>query len=314
MPCYHPLDAWYSREVNPSGKRGLVWNLDLALDRDKPIKIACGQCIGCRLEYSREWAVRGVHESRMWPRNCFITLTYSPSRLPANGSLYHRHFQLLMYRLRKRYGKGIRYFMCGEYGELGGRPHYHAILFNFDFKDKVPFDRSGRGDQLYRSEELDELWKDEYGNVLGFTSVGECTFETIAYVARYVTKKQSGRGSSIHYEVPGKDGEIVGSRRPEYCTSSRRPGLGRPFIEANHGVVYFSDEIVMRDGKKCSVPKAYDRWYKEHFPVDFDDIVFKRVHESKMHACDSTPERLAVREYCQAVKEKSIKRSYESET
>jgi hypothetical protein len=53
------------------------------------LKIPCGQCIGCRLEYSRQWAMRCHHEASLHIFNSFITLTYDPEHLPQDGSLKH---------------------------------------------------------------------------------------------------------------------------------------------------------------------------------------------------------------------------------
>jgi len=54
-----------------------------------------------------------------------------------------------MKRLRKHYsGRTIRYYMCGEYGENMGRPHYHAVFFNLRFADQLYFKSSG-GFKLY---------------------------------------------------------------------------------------------------------------------------------------------------------------------
>ena len=170
--------------------------------------VACGQCVGCRLERSRQWAIRCVHESQMHEQNCFITLTYSDEFLPENGSLQLKHFQDFMKRLRFHVGGGIRFFHCGEYGEENGRPHHHAIIFNHDFADKKVW-KTNNGVVLYRSKILEELWP------YGFATVGCVSFESAAYVARYITKKVNGDMADSHYL----------GREPEYITMSRRPGV-----------------------------------------------------------------------------------------
>ena len=137
MPCYSPLIAWRAKHINPSGKTSLVFNQRDAAQPDDPVQLPCGQCIGCRLEKSRQWAMRIAHESSLYDQNCFLTLTFSDEHLPQNLSVSKRDLQLFMKRLRKHFApRKIRFFQCGEYGELNMRPHYHSILFNVDFPDK----------------------------------------------------------------------------------------------------------------------------------------------------------------------------------
>lgn len=156
--------------------------------------------------------------------NCSITLTYDPDHVPKDMSLPHVYqgsdLQLFFKRLRKRFprskGDGVKYFACGEYGEACrrcglsrklcqkqgcgrfdpglGRPHYHACMFNFDFDDKVPEKRSSSGSVLYRSPTLDSLWGQ------GGALIGDLTFESAAYVARYCLKKVTGEAAPAHYE------------------------------------------------------------------------------------------------------------------
>lgn len=143
MPCYYPNTAYKTADGS------IVFN---ELKRNGPIiktlTLACGQCHGCRLERSRAWAMRCVHETNLYKRNCFITLTYDDDNLPYRNQLTQRDFQLFMKRLRKHCEPTqIRFFMGGEYGGTnpvtkridGGkyRPHYHAIIFNWDFEDRV---------------------------------------------------------------------------------------------------------------------------------------------------------------------------------
>lgn len=292
MPCYSPMKGYRSRERNPTGKRSIVFNIQDGY-LDMPVTLPCGQCIGCRLERSRQWAIRCVHEAQLYERNCFITLTYNDENLPSDGSLKKTEFQKFMKRLRKEYGDGIRYFHCGEYGERFQRPHYHACLFNFDFDDRVLFQERD-GVRLYVSASLARLWP------FGFSTIGDVTFESAAYVARYITKKITGDQAADHY----------GSRTPEYITMSRRPGIGRPWLERFSADVYPSDHVVLR-GKQLRPPKYYDNIFELEDPTTFAKVVRKRLAAVQDSEWNQTPERLAVREFIQLEKCKLLRRSYE---
>jgi len=305
MPCYHPLQAFRSRTVNPTGKRSLVFKQSEALEPDVPLEIPCGQCIGCRLERSRNWAIRCVHEASLYKKNCFITLTYAPEHLPADGSLHLEHFQKFMKRLRKYGGKNIRFFHCGEYGEQFKRPHYHACLFNYDFKDKKHW-KTVNGHKYYTSRRLDRIWTH------GFTTIGDVTFESAAYVARYVTKKITGDPALEHYnEIDKETGEILASRMPEYTTMSRRPGIGKGWFDKFKSDLFPSDECVVR-GKVCKVPKYYDLQLERTHLDMFEELKLNRIDLAHKYKSNNTRERLDDRKAVQLSKTKQLKRSYES--
>lgn len=265
-----------------------------SFDPDTEIKLPCGRCIGCRLERSRQWAMRCVHEASLYERNCFITLTFAPEHLPKSGSLDKRDFQLFMKRLRKRHGPGARYFHCGEYGEKMGRPHYHACLFNFDFADRELWSVRD-GVRLFTSKDLSELWP------FGFSTIGDVTFESAAYVARYVTKKITGETADAHYK----------GRLPEYTTMSRRPGIGRAWIEKYTGDVYPHDRVVLR-GREMRPPKFYDSIFELANPEAFDDVKEQRKRDTVLVATDNTYDRLRVREKHQHLRFEKLKRGYEN--
>lgn len=311
MPCYHPLDGWRSKTVNASGKRGIVFNPSDGF-LDMPIRVPCGQCIGCRLERSRQWAIRCVHEASLYEKNCFITLTYSNEYLPKDGSLVLEHFQKFMKRLRKRFGSGIRFFHCGEYGAKGGRPHYHACLFNFDFSDKEVWSVKD-GIKLYRSKALEELWSDPVTDVpYGFATVGEVTFESAAYVARYILKKQKGDLAIFHYNtINPLTGEITAERSPEYVTMSRRPGIGKGWYEKFKSDVYPGDFVEFR-GQRFRPPKYYDSIFEIDNPETFRMLKASRSAAALSNMDENSFERLAVREECQEIKLKKLIRSYEN--
>lgn len=233
--------------------------------------------------------------------NCFITLTYNDDNLPADRSVNVREFQLFMKRLRKRHGPGIRFFHCGEYGEEFQRPHYHACLFGHDFFDKELW-RVRDGVSLYVSRELERLWP------FGFSSIGDVTFNSAAYVARYIMKKVTGPLSEDHYEfVDPETGEIF-QRRPEYTTMSRRPGIGSTWIQKYHSDAYPGDFVIM-NGKKIKPPKAYDKWFEHEYPSDFRKLRAKRLANAKEHSDNNTPERLRVRKTVQEARLKLLPRN-----
>lgn len=294
MPCYRPLKGYRSRVVNESGKRSIVFNAKHGLI-DQPIDLPCGQCVGCRLERSRQWAVRCTHEASLYEENCFITLTFKDEFLPPKGSLDLKLFQDFMKRLRFKFGSGIRFFHCGEYGEKFGRPHYHACLFNFDFPDKTIWRKTKDGFPVWRSVALEELWP------FGHSEIGSVTFESVAYVARYILKKVTGEGAKDHY----------GGRRPEYVTMSRRPGIGKAWFDMFKSDVYPSDELVLR-GKVMKPPKYYDGQFELANPNEFALMKNNRKAEALKRPLEPYY-RLAVREYCHETSAKLLKRGYESE-
>lgn len=304
MPCYHPLQGWRAKRLNESGKRPVVFHRREGYS-DMEVKLPCGQCIGCRLERSRQWAVRCMHEAQMHASNCFITLTYSDSNLPPNGSLVLRDFQLFMKDLRYRYGSGIRFFHCGEYGERLGRPHYHACLFNFDFPDKYLW-KTHNDSRYYRSHILDELWPH------GFAMLGDVTFESAAYVARYITKKVTGKGAVDHYcTIDRSTGEIISERKPEYVTMSRRPGIGKLWFDKFTSDVYPSDFIIV-NGAKVKPPKYYDSQFEVIDPDLLSVVKSQRKFRGEKHSFDNSLDRLRVREQCHETKHKQLKRSFEN--
>lgn len=301
MACFHPLKGYRARSRNGNGSRSIVFQVKDGF-ADRPVMIACGQCIGCRLERSRQWAVRCMHEAKLYENNCFITLTYSDSFLPTSRSLVFKDFQDFMKRLRKRYGSGIRFFHCGEYGERFGRPHYHACIFNFDFPDKELWKVNHVGDNVYTSKSLDALWG------MGHASIGAVTFESAAYVARYVVKKRTGAIARTWYEYISPETGEVFDRTPEYTTMSRRPGIGHGHIRRYMGDVYSYDFVVV-NGVKARPPRYYDGVYEVEFPSDFARLKARRVRKGKKHADNNTPDRLKVREELQELRLKRLKRS-----
>lgn len=247
--------------------------------------------------------MRCVHEAALYQDNCFVTLTYDDEHLPADRSLHYRDFQLFMYRLRKRYGAKRRFYMCGEYGETYGRPHYHACFFNLDFGDLEPFKGSGKS-QLFVSQELHRLWP------YGYSTVGQVTFDSAAYVARYVMKKVTGDAAEAHYQwVDPETGEIH-NRRPEFTNMSRRPGIGREWYDRFHKEVY-PDDFVIMNGRKIRPPKYYDQLYELTYPSDFRSVRFARKQQGRKRSADATPERLKVREKVAHAKLGLFKRNVE---
>lgn len=310
MPCFKPISAWYSRHFNASGKRGVVFNPREALHPDEVLDLPCGQCIGCRLERSRQWAIRCIHEAQLHEDNCFITLTFSPQELMKREnpwSLRKKDFQDFMKRLRKHLnGKRVRYFHCGEYGEKYGRPHYHALLFGIDFDDKV-LHNVVNGHCLYRSPTLERLWP------FGYSSIGDVTFESAAYVARYIMKKVTGDEAETAYAIVDEDtGEIIGTREPEYTTMSRRPGIAAHWFSKYKDDVFPSDFVTVR-GKKMRPPRYYDKLLERENPFQMEDIKLERIESSKKFADNNTPERLAVRERVQAIKLKKLPRNLDKD-
>ncbi len=295
MACYKPISAY----------RGCDGTIGFKHREDSyDIQFPCGNCIGCRLEKSRVWAVRMMHEAQMHEENSFITLTYRPEDLPADLSVNVVHFQDFMKRLRSRLApRRIRFFHCGEYGEELARPHYHAIIFGFAFPDRSYF-KTVNGCRYFKSAFLEDVWS------AGYSIVGNVSFESCAYVARYVVKKMNGELAHDHYfALDERTGELK-AVSPEYCTMSRRPGLGASWFDEFGSEVVRSDSVVLR-GIEMKPPRFYESMFDE---LDLEAVKGDRVVASYKRDSDNTPDRLRVREVCKQAQVGFLKRGYEHET
>lgn len=280
MPCFHPL-----RAIRGGGGIKIV-SSDSAIYN---LTLPCGRCRGCRLERSRQWAVRCMHEASLYEHNSFITLTYDDAHLPPDLSLNHKHFQDFMKRLRKRFGSNIRYYMCGEYGSQLLRPHYHALLFNHTFNDLSIWKKTAAGSSLFRSAVLESLWP------FGFSSIGAVTFESAAYVARYIMDKQTGEDSQLHYAVVNPDTGELTYRKPEYNRMSLRTGIGAKWFDMFKNDVYPHDRVIV-DGVKTKPPRYYDKLLARQNQSEFDSIRDKRMLDMQDNIADNTRDRLATKE------------------
>lgn len=286
MPCFKPLDAWQKAGGGkPAFSASAVYN--------KYIQLPCGQCSGCRLERARQWALRCMNEASCWDYNSFVLCTYSDDNLPANGSLVKKHHQDFIKRLRDRLDyPPMKFYMCGEYGDTYGRPHYHYLLFGIDFADKVFHQTTPSGYKLYTSALLDDIW----GH--GHCNIGSVTFDSACYTAKYIMKKTTGKGAIDAYNIYDPEtGEVLSEIEPEFNCMSRSSGIGKEYFERFAADIYPRDLMVV-NGVKCRPPRYYDIRYSIDDPLGLAWIKELRRREARV----ITPEELAAKEYVVGVR------------
>lgn len=316
MSCYHPLYA-VNLGVKENGKKDIrmlgyipddretfvEWK-GLKIPREKLVPLPCGRCIGCRIDYSRQWANRCMLELQSHDSSYFCTFTYDDDHVPRSYyadpetgeafqslTLSKRDFQLLMKRIRKKYSDDhIRFFMSGEYGSETFRPHYHAILFGLHLDDLVPYKTVREGGEYYtyyNSPGLQECWP------FGYVVVGEVTWESCAYTARYIMKK-----------LKGKESEFYGRHniQPEFSLMSRRPGLAREYYDT-HPDIYDYDKITIstpKGGKSFRPPRYFDKLFDVDCPEKSAELKALRAElAQKAQAAKLANTSLDSREYAQ---------------
>jgi len=286
MACYRPLGAYKGPDgIKFDSRQGWA---------DMPIRLKCGQCIGCRIERARSWTIRLLHEGQMHDRNAFITLTYDDEHLPADGSLDVEHWKKFAKRVRKRLGK-MRFYHIGEYGPSTRRPHYHACIFGQDFQNpELPWQQQDKKGFVWRSPILEELWTQ------GNSTIGPFNEQTASYCAKYVISKPKGEHAESYYERLDPSTGEVWAVKPEYSTMSLKPGIGAKWLEKYKNDVYPDDGIV-HDNKHYRPPKYYDDLVERDDPELLEKLKSKRKSHIKTNASNNTPQRLETRE---RVKEK----------
>ena len=293
MPsCTRPLYGRYDPAMdlkvvfNPSPKEIMT---------KAEVKIPCGRCIACRITLAQEWSIRCYHESKMHEENTFLTLTYDDTELPKYGSLNPIHFTRFIKSLRKHIKRDIddrqiKFFGCGEYGDQTQRPHYHVLIFGYDFADKKLHSRSKNEQDLYSSERLSAIWK------RGHAVIGNVSYESAGYVARYSLKKRFGVGAKLHY----------GKKTPEFLRMSRGGQNGKG-IGYEYFFKYYSDFIpndyCVINGRKHPIPRYYmsliDDEVREHI---------RQIREENRNDENTHDRRLAAKEAILKQKQAEIKR------
>lgn len=281
MPCMKPM------VMHKSAAKKQIDAIQCPDDRNFYV-LPCGKCITCRLDHARAWAMRCYHEAQFHDENCFITLTYNNENLPLCNSVCKYHFQKFIKRLRQHLvrkfssERRIKYYGCGEYGESLGRPHYHVLIFGYAPSDMEIlhatkrkrwkcFVRNSPNFDLYTSKEVEKLWGK------GFITVGECSFESAGYIARYVTKKFTGEKSDTHYN----------GRSPEWSLMSTRGAIGKKWIEKYPTDVYPKDYCTI-NGNKFRPPRYYDKQIIKSHPELFESVAKSRKERSEKHYINST--------------------------
>lgn len=307
MPCYHPLIRVADRnkwEVAADGHKYHPAKILGGDDRPDDIEqlkqysaghyekqlIPCGKCIGCRLDYSREWANRGYLEAKEYENNWFVTITYDDKHLPKpdeiidnngiswtndgsweGGTLVPSHLTQFIKNVRqimkRDYNQdGIRFMACGEYGDEGARPHYHIIFYNLNLPTEDLYNpRIINKEFYYQSKIIERAWDK------GISNVSEATWNTIAYTARYITKKINGEGSDELYHSHGKF--------KEFMRVSRMPGIGEGYYEKHKDEIYTTDSILIKN-KTGSIhvkpPSYYDKKFEKENPKRWREIQKQR--------------------------------------
>lgn len=290
MPCRAPLQA-----ARQPGKKPLIFKAGrrpkTLAEGYEALELPCGQCRGCRLEKSRQWGIRIACEAAyLWEElslpSTFITLTYDEANLPLDNSLVPDHLQQFFKKFRRRIEPHkIRYYASGEYGTqcpkhhlqdcpvCGSiqRPHYHAVIFGWAFPDRYQTgDRQGF--PVYESEFLSKVWDK------GLHEIGSVTFESAAYVARYIMKKQTGTPvDEGHYTsyCPIRDRWF--DVEPEFHRMSRNPGIGMPWLGFYWDDLYPNDEMpIPGRGVYGTAPKYFDALMEKWQYADLEKIKTKR--------------------------------------
>lgn len=194
------------------------------------LEVACSRCDNCQVNRRRTWVGRMILELSDHPAAAFVTLTYDEKHLPPGGSVWKKHVQLFLKRLRQEVNpRLLRYFAVGEYGTKSLRPHYHLILFG-----------------LYPTEGkvVQKCW------MFGHSMTGTAEVRSIAYAGSYTMKKMYEK---VEIKKLGLN--------PEFCLMSLKPGLGSGFLaravkslDGTQGTVKSVELKTIRfDGKKYPI-------------------------------------------------------------
>jgi len=169
--------------------------------------------------------------------------------------------------------------------------------------------KTKNGDLLFKSEQLQKIWG------FGFCLIGEVTFQSAAYVARYVMKKRKGDPDTIdpktgktnaeYYMIQDETTGEVFTTNPEFCLMSRKPGLGHGWLEK-----YKSDtnkDFITLNGNKMGLPKYYDAILQKEDEEQFRKRKAKRI--KRINQDEQLPVRMEAKRKVTEAKTKQLVRT-----
>lgn len=232
----------------------------------KPLHVPCGKCPSCQENYKKDLLIRAVCEYEYCDKAMFITLTVDEEHMEEvfpERSLRHEPFQRFIKRFRKLISPHkIRYLMCGEYGELGNRPHYHCIIFDFSFDDMYLF-KTGKN-PLFRSPTLEGLW------TYGFSSIGNFSGAGAAYLAKYVVK------SRLESDIERITANGILLKKPyiQYPRSKKFGGLGYRYFLEHKKEMFELGYCLLQNGTKVAIPRYFKKKLRES-----EDVEDKKLYD-----------------------------------
>lgn len=283
MACCQPIEIYWNTKMH---KHQFKFDKNCT---NTPIYVDCNKCESCQLKYIAHLGLRASHELMYHTKAMFITLTVNNENIDKvfpNNSLCHVEFQKFIRRLRdwlRRtiYKKNpeqlpkIKYLMCGEYGEKFGRPHYHAVIFGYEFDDLKQHHVKGQSiKNSYRSPKLERLW------TYGFSQISKVNYEKCTYLAKYVAKAKA-KDKELYGYLDMETGEIK-YRKKEYMVYPKG-GLGKEYFLDNHKAIlrkgYFNLPMKKKqqgDGKvpaKVGIPRYYKKLAEQYFGKEYNEYL-----------------------------------------
>lgn len=210
------------------------------------IPVPCGKCYDCKMRIATQWAFRIYQEEKKSTSSHFVTLTYDPEHVPISkkgfmtlddGKHLEKYWKILRncYRYRAINPKTgrkkwcydkvpkIKYFAVSEYGTIGDRPHYHAIILNS------------------HPHFIEKSWK------YGFVHIGNVQQASIMYCLKYMMKDG---------KIPKHKND---DRIPEYRRSSINLGVSylSESVKKYHKLNPEKPYITMEGGFKVAIPRYF---------------------------------------------------------
>lgn len=268
----------------------------------KEYTVPCGHCEICKVERSKEWAVKAWCEQQMWSNSCFITLTYDNEHLPEDRKLKRSDIQKfwkdLRYHLYKNTKKASQIDLKPEREAMEELYTNEEIQFNEDIgmipkhKNKTPLRYLNCGEygpKTKRPHYHAQIWnfipqdlrkwkQDERGYWLynskklsqiwgkGWVVIEEANNKTAGYVARYCTKK--------YKRSDEEQARMKQKHQQEFIGASSLGFIGWTYWEKYKEMIKRNKGILMKENDHTTLkklPKIMKKKWEAEDPINYEE-------------------------------------------